>query len=176
MEPGQVLVSLLYLWLLIAVGIYAWRAYRRIAHNETRADRAERRGAGTTGDDRPVSEVTRPGPASAAARAPIVPARPSVAELVEGITLPCGLIPVIGDELDPHRVTFATTGHPAGEVSTALADELERLGFELHPESGTETVARRGDVALRVRILGEADRPDRAGHPDPTRVVAELSS
>jgi hypothetical protein len=200
MEPGQVLVALLYLWLLIALGVYSWRAYRRLVHRETRKDRAAR--ARATGDPEPgrVGETAGPIPPAGAASGrqgvfappggdgaaspagptgPTTSERPTVAELVEGIALPCGLIPVVtGAELDPHHVVFATTGHGAGEVGSALADELERLGFELRTETDTEAVAVRGDARLRVRIRREDDEP---GAPaplpgDPVRVIAELSS
>jgi hypothetical protein len=210
MEPGQVLVALLYLWLLIAAGVYGWRAYRRLVHRETRKDRLAR--SASTGDATAPRATARPepgpnddapprpippaatssgrqgvfapsgAPAAPSPTGPIGPAgggRPTVAELVAGIALPCGLIPVVtGAELDPHHVVFATTGHAAGEVGSALADELERLGFELRTESDTEAVAVRDDASLRVRVRGEGDEP---GAPtplpgDPVRVIAELSS
>jgi hypothetical protein len=43
MEIGQVLLIVLYAWLLTAVGVYLWRAYRRVVHHETRQDRQQRR-------------------------------------------------------------------------------------------------------------------------------------
>jgi hypothetical protein len=210
MEPGQVLVALLYLWLLIAVGVYGWRAYRRLVHRETRKDRVAPSTATGAPTARPASTGPAPGPADEDRPRPIPPSgpgsgrqgvfapsgagvtptpaepirpagggRPTVAELVAGIALPCGLIPVVtGAELDPHHVVFATTGHGAGEVGSALADELERLGFELRTETDTEAVAVRDDASLRVRIRREGDEP---GAPaplpgDPVRVIAELSS
>jgi hypothetical protein len=181
MEPGQLLVALLYLWLLIAIGVYVWRAYRRLFHGETRADRAGQRSGVTpaaagpdTGSDAAVS---------ADADHPVTPApdpvRAPVAHLVEGISLPCGLLPVIGDELDPYRAVFATSGHTPGEVDEALAAELGRLGYELERETVTESVARRGDAVLHVRVAPESVNGSAAPPAAPVgagRVIAELSS
>jgi len=178
MEPGQLLVALLYLWLAIALGVYLWRAYRRVAHGETRADRVARRRELEGDGDRPVSSGGTGTDGTSAAAVPIgtaIPARPTVAELVEGIALPCDLLPVPADHLDPHSVAFATTGHAAAEVSDALVGELERLGFAVSPETETDAVARRGDAILRVTVRADAGRGAPAGG-DPTRVVAELSS
>jgi hypothetical protein len=49
MEPAQLLWALFYLWLLGALGVWAWRAYRRFAHHESRKDREARRQAGEGG-------------------------------------------------------------------------------------------------------------------------------
>jgi hypothetical protein len=208
MEPGQVLVVLLYVWLLVALGVYAWRAYRRIVHNETRKDRVARQGEGLPAEDpftaatststpSTAPEGTEPAGEPAAAEAPSdrrgvfaaraapderAGARPTVAELVEGISLPCGLTPVVAGDIDPHRVTFTTSGHQPGEVGSALADELERLGYTLFSESDTEAVARRGEAVLHVRIDpgaepgGEVRATRKAALTGPTRVIAELST
>jgi hypothetical protein len=91
-----------------------------------------------------------------------------VAELVTGIELPCDLVPVVtGDAIDPYRVTFATTGAGAGVVGAALADELERLGYQLRSVDESTALAVRDDAELQVRVTAD---------PGTTRIVVELST
>jgi hypothetical protein len=191
MELGQVLVVLLYLWLFTSLGVYGWRAYRRIAHDETRADRAARRAEihGVPGEPVAEGELVRRAIEEELAgvrpegddgrsgvfgeRAPATD-RPAVADLVTGIALPCDLVPLVGDDLDPHRAVFATVGHTAKEVGSALADELERLGFTLRTVADDEALAERDGDRLRVRVHEEGHR----AHPGAPvhSVVAELTS
>jgi hypothetical protein len=73
---------------------------------------------------------------------------------LNGIELPCGLVPV-GDPggADPDRyAALVTTSHPPEEVGPALADELERLGYVLFALSDDEAVARRADDLVSLRI------------------------
>jgi hypothetical protein len=179
MEPGQVLVALLYLWLLVAIGVYGWRAYRRIVHHETRRDRDAQRAAALlrSPEDAATTGTPRP-PVTAPAASPEPPVeRTPLAELVEGISLPCGLLPLVTDDTDPHRALFTTTGHAAATIATAVADELARLGFEVQPVDDTESVARRGGSQVRVRVHpdGPATRALFPRAPDHS-VVAELTS
>ncbi len=79
--------------------------------------------------------------------------RPTVAEAVRGITMPCGLSPVVDGTVsipNPFRVAFLTTTATAAEVGTGIADELERLGFSLSTSTATELLARRDAVEMRV--------------------------
>ncbi len=82
--------------------------------------------------------------------------RPTVAEAVRGIAMPCGLAPVVDGSSsipNPFRVLFLTTTAPAAEVGRGLADELERLGFSLATTTPTELVARRQGAELRVVLF-----------------------
>lgn len=193
MEPGQVLVTLLYLWLLVAVGVYAWRAYRRVVHQETRHDRAARRAGGpdpaapTAHGGSLVRQAIRdavgdgatagPARSGAPAGADDAPDRPPVDRLVAGITLPCGLVPVVTpDGIDPRRAVFTTAGPDAAEVGTALAAELGRLGFEVRPAGDTGLVARRDGATLQVRVHAGEAGPEASRPPAPGGVVVELST
>lgn len=70
-----------------------------------------------------------------AAPPPPPPVRPTVAESLRGIDLPCELVPVVedGDEAvtSGHKVTFTTREATVRTVVAAMADELERLGYEV---------------------------------------------
>ncbi len=95
-------------------------------------------------------------PAPGAVMTPIDPDQPqsrTVAEAVQGITMPSGLAPLMGAGLlDPREVAFFTTGHAAGDVGAALADEFERLGFHIRPIDDRTIHAERGRDLVRVRL------------------------
>jgi hypothetical protein len=79
--------------------------------------------------------------------------RPTVAEAVRGIALPCGLSPVVDGTVsipNPFRAAFITTEADAATVGAAMGDELERLGYSLATVAATELVARRPGAELRV--------------------------
>jgi hypothetical protein len=79
--------------------------------------------------------------------------RATVGEAVRGITMPCGLTPVIDGVQsipNPFRAAFLTTTADAATVGAGLADELERLGFTLSTSTPTELLARRDTIELRV--------------------------
>ncbi len=101
------------------------------------------------------------GPADPA-RSPAPPpsaGRPTVAEAVQGIVMPCGLSPVVDATQalpNPFRVSFLTNLAPAAEVGRALADELERLGYTLATTTPTELLARRDATELRVVLFPTA--------------------
>jgi hypothetical protein len=92
-------------------------------------------------------------PGSPAGSSPATPAgRPTVAEAVAGIQLPCGLAPATTTERfpSPFIARFLTTESDPATVGAGLADELERLGFSLSTSTPTELVARRADAEVRV--------------------------
>jgi hypothetical protein len=62
-----------------------------------------------------------------------------------------------------HRVVFITQGHPPAKVGSALADELERLGYALRNESDTELTATRGDDVVHVELHPEPATERRDG-------------
>lgn len=75
-----------------------------------------------------------------------------VADALMGIRMPCDLVPLVLDRLSSGRITLSTTGYAAEEVGTALADEVERLGYVLRPMSDHEVLATRGATGLRLTI------------------------
>jgi hypothetical protein len=129
--------------------------------------------AGPTDPGQPGQPVTSP-----------TSGRPTVAEAVQGIAMPCGLSPVIDGSSslpNPFRVSFLTTLAPAPEVGRALADELERLGFVLSTAAPTELVARRGETQLRVVLFPTASSATHGLQPlfpaaPPGAVGVELST
>ena len=91
--------------------------------------------------------------ADAVASRPAGAARPTVAEALQGITMPCGLSPVVDGSVsipNPFRVAFLTTAADAATVGAGMGDELERLGFQLSTVAATELLARKPGVELRV--------------------------
>lgn len=77
----------------------------------------------------------------------------SLAEAVDGITMPCDLTPLTGEgTIDPREVAFHTHGvHPA-TVGSSLADELERLGYAITPLDDRSIRARRGPDEIEARL------------------------
>lgn len=78
----------------------------------------------------------------------------SVAEAVSGIQMPCGLAPLVGSSLslDPRRVVFSTAEATPEAVSTALAAELERLGFAIRSVAHDHAVATKPGAQVTVTI------------------------
>ena len=172
-----VLVVLFWLWLAAALGVYLYRLWRRL----TQGPKAVREARAT---DEPAPAPAPPSPPAApvgtsvpspadgdgaersglfAPNAPtsdrVVPddtsARPTVAEALQGIAMPCGLAPVVrpGEGLlADFRVAFLTHTSDAATVGAAVGDELERLGYTLSTTSNTEALARRGDIVVRLVI------------------------
>lgn len=109
----------------------------------------------------PVETATAPGPPPGF-EAPVAPTldgsahrsapAAGVADALMGIRMPCELVPLVFDRLSSGRITLSTTGHAAEEVGTALADEVERLGYVLRPLSDHEVLATRGGTGLRLTI------------------------
>ena len=109
------------------------------------------------------SASARPTPdediAPTAAAAPQRPAvggtPPTLVELLEGITLPHGLVPLTQAMPSAGPITTlvaATDTASAEQVGTALADELERLGYEV-ATTGTQTAVAdgpRGTIDIEV--------------------------
>ena len=98
---------------------------------------------------RPASPHNPDGLLPAAARAR------TLAEALEGIHMPCDLVPVPDDRPDPRHVMFATNTTAVAEVGASLADELERLGFELVPLDERSIAAVRPNARVEVRLLPE---------------------
>ncbi|MEZ5244739.1 MAG: hypothetical protein R2707_06570 [Acidimicrobiales bacterium] len=96
------------------------------------------------------------GPA-VAVMAQIDPDRPrarSLADAVDGIAMPCDLAPLMGSgPLNPREVAFFTTGFTPTTVGAALADEFERLGYEITPLDDRSIRAARGPDSIEARLL-----------------------
>jgi hypothetical protein len=85
-------------------------------------------------------------------------ARPTVAELVQGIAMPCGLSPVVTTDrpMDPYRVAFSTDTTTAETVGAAVGDELERLGFALTSTATNRLMATKDGEQLTVTLHTDA--------------------
>lgn len=111
----------------------------------------------------PVPSVGVPAPApDAPAPAPPI-AAPTVAEALRGIDLPCELVPVVETD-DPavvsgHRVVFSTRTATFRAVAAGLADELERLGYNVADTpadtDGRLLTATRGAVVVAARVTAD---------------------
>lgn len=212
-----VLVGLFWLWLLVALGVYAYRIWRRITRGPAKERPGEDELAGAAAPVVPTPTAPAPAPAPPAPSPPaadapaprpdarpephhvapaaspsrpattgarsglfaprtaaaddrpsgIAPpqggeARPTVADALQGIVMPCDLTPVVpaGRHLDPYRVAFSTDAHAAPEVGAAVGDELERLGFALESTTDRQLRATKGDTVVTVTL-----------HTDPSSVT-----
>lgn len=92
---------------------------------------------------------------------------PAVSTLLDGMDMPCDLVPLITTDLmpSPSHVVFVTTGHLPATVGAAIGDELERLGFALRSESDTEVRATRDGDQLRVTLYEDAKAAELDGTP-----------
>ena len=94
--------------------------------------------------------------------------RLAVARLLEGISLPCDLAPVISAD-KPVRasvglhVAFSTSGVDPREIGQKLGDELERLGFSVESVSASQVQATRQDGGLLVSLLTDPAKMTREG-------------
>lgn len=99
-----------------------------------------------------------PSPATGPARA--------VAEVVQGISLPCNLVPVANFVPRPGArdvAVFSTTSHPPQTVGQEIGAELRRLGFDLQARHQTEAVATRDGDTLHVEVHSAPDTVERTG-------------
>ena len=200
---------LFWLWVLVALGVYSHRIWRRV----TKGPKAERQAAAASAPDgkgrlarssppplpdgpveaRLPKALQVPGPAAAGDPDPegrtgadgapgsegpsAVPSRiPTVAEVVEGIRMPDGLLPVVDpSDLAPRdgRVArFSGTGTTVEVVTAELASELMRLGFAVDGLTTASAVraglsASRDDASVGATV---------AYDDDSTAVVVELTT
>ncbi len=77
-----------------------------------------------------------------------------IAALLTGIRLPANLEPVVADGIAPsdHFLCLHTKEATPEEVGTGLAEELERLGYEVMGISEDEAVAKRNDDVVSLHI------------------------
>lgn len=84
----------------------------------------------------------------------------SLSDVLRGVRLPFDLVPT-ADTVEPsddRRVSLTTSAASPAEVGTAIADELERLGFGVAAHRDDEAQAIRGDDVIGLRIIPDADR------------------
>ncbi len=106
----------------------------------------------------PTAAGSTPTPASPVPDPPAAPAPRTLATVLVGVRLPCDLLPT-PDALHPpsdDRVTLLTDAAEPPTVGGAIADELERLGFEIAPDGDDEAVAIRGEDTIGMKITSEA--------------------
>lgn len=119
----------------------------------------------TPADRDPVAAPTDSAPVAETPVAPVapdpgaenIPRAETLAEALTGIQMPADLSPLVGDAVDPRRMLFTTGTATPETVGGALADELERLGFELQPLDERSVAAKRPDAAVEVRILASVE-------------------
>jgi hypothetical protein len=205
-----VLVVLFWLWVLVALGVYGFRIWRRLTkgpkaeRNATAAGATEPSG-GRRGRARRAAPPLPDGPVEArlpralqdqapplgadptapdAGRAPhpggepvgLATPLPTVAEAVQGIRMPDGLLPEV-DPTDPAQrdgrlARFSGPGTTVEVVTGQLASELERLGFTVDGLATATPVrarlsAHRADATLAATVSYDDDS---------TAVVVELTT
>lgn len=181
LDPVRWYAVLFYLWLLVSVVILVRRRLGRAADRAEHLDDAP-----PPPPDRSLAE--RPWPRPDEAAAPAVPhvARPATSDaplprLLEGIHLPADLAPLthLGPAPPGDRLVLVTRSAPPEVVASALADELERLGYAVASLTDTVAVARgeRGAVEVEVHAdaaTAELDGARRFPTADDDAVVVEL--
>lgn len=160
----DVLVVLLWLWLLVSLSVYGYRLWRRATKGprarrdapaetsgEPRSDRSSR-GAPPLPDGPAEARLPRSLQGQALPSDPgLVPAPPptqaggappTVAEALQGIRMPDHLLPVVDPDVpgfsDGQRARFSGTGTSVPAVAAGLGDELRRLGYLV---DGLDTVS-----------------------------------
>lgn len=102
--------------------------------------------------ERPAGE-----PAPAAVMTDVRSPSRTLAEALEGIAMPCDLAPLIGSgEVNHREVAFFTSGFNPTTVGEGLADEFERLGYEITPVDDRTIRAIRHEDVVRATLLSEA--------------------
>jgi hypothetical protein len=128
----------------------------------------------------PAGESTRTAPTTTG---PATNARAlDIADALTGIHMPCDLAPLTSGatDLDPARVTLATSLVGSADLATQLDDELSRLGYEVTDMGGGDHVARRGETVVRVKVHDHpavSARADGRGFPTapPEGIVVEFT-
>jgi hypothetical protein len=162
---------LFWLWVVISLGIFVWRRLNGTRHDDEAPEAPssaltkewapppvdpEAPTAGDpTSDD--ASPQDRPPPEHVLSPEPPPVGRPastSIVELLEGISLPHGLVPLTQSSPTGPGSTLvaATDTAPPEDVGTALADELERLGYTITTTGDQTALAqgRRGTIEIEI--------------------------
>jgi len=229
MELGDVARALFYIWLFVALGVWAVRLYNKAANRKGGGDEPTAEGATNSSRGSVLDPTPRrargdlPEPERSGSRTPTTPTdepgdlvkavireemekkrrleagagadengrpgvaatgtgddgggsrrgglfaptgerdtdgqpQPTVAEALEGIALPCDLVPTLmhGDRVDPYQAAFVTTGFSPATVAAKFADELERLDYTIRSEGDSVAVARRASGEVRIEVYEDA--------------------
>ena len=105
----------------------------------------------------PPSPTPPPAPTSVATIARTAATPLTVAQVIAGIEMPCALVPLTLSDHDMRydrgqRAHFFTTQAPAPTVCAALTEELERIGLTVTEFGDNTTIARRGRLAVEIRV------------------------
>ncbi len=185
----SVVVIAFYIWLAVSVAmLFARLAKRLSSKGEPAAERSSPTEPGSASSEpsepgsapEPATTITTSPPtqgtpaaartvggssaAGASTQRVAAPPDRTLAELLAGINVPNDLVPIVpeGGGIDPTTASLITDA-PAAEVGKGVADELERLGFELKVLGATDMVARRGDDLLSVSLVLAPHEPDETG-------------
>jgi hypothetical protein len=104
-----------------------------------------------------AAPATGESPANVATMARAAAAPVTVAQVIAGIEMPCGLVPLTLSDHDMRydrgqRAHFVTTLVPADAVMANLGEELERIGLTVTPIGDTAAIAKRGRLAVELRV------------------------
>ncbi|HUP75326.1 MAG TPA: hypothetical protein VM282_19935 [Acidimicrobiales bacterium] len=104
-----------------------------------------------------VAPTSSPAPSSVATIARAAAAPVTVGQVIAGIEMPCELVPLTLSDHDMRydrgqRAHFVTTSVPALVVMTNLTEELERIGLTVTPIGDTAAIAKRGRLAVELRV------------------------
>jgi hypothetical protein len=198
---------LFWIWVALSVGIFLYRRVTGAGRTEE-PDRDEapsplarqwappprdadvpsgtdRGAASEVGTD--IPEPTAPTPTAPMVDPPPTPGAPaagrSLIDLLEGISLPHDLVPLTQAAASSGPITSlvaSTTSATPEEVGTALADELERLGYTVAPTGDQTALAQGPRGAVEIEIHPDAARAYDGGAPRfptaaPGSVVVELT-
>lgn len=178
-----VVVLALYVWVAVSLVALIVQQIRRVMHRRARNRLVEPAAAETTADvatspvpdPEPAGRTTiferlaeAPPPVPAPAPKPTPPMRPAtrgLAETLAGIHLPCELLPVVPKGVSPSdkTVSLVTATASPDVVGPAIADELERLGYELDAVSASRLVARRQTDVLTLDMILSPSQLERDG-------------
>ncbi len=183
-----VVVLALYVWVAVSLTALIVQQIRRVVHRRARRQAADAAAAEATIDVvtplEPESEpparptiferlAEAPPPAAPPEPAPVQqptpattrPAARGLAETLAGIHLPCELLPVVPRGVSPSdkTVSLVTASASPDVVGPAIADELERLGYELDAVSASRLVARRQADVLTLDMILSPSQLERDG-------------
>ncbi len=178
-----VVVLALYVWVAVSLVALIVQQIRRVMHRRARNRLVEPAAAEIIADvvtppapdPEPAARTTiferlaeAPAPVPAPAPKPTPPTCPAtrgLAETLAGIHLPCELLPVVPKGVSPSdkTVSLVTATASPDVVGPAIADELERLGYELDAVSASRLVARRQTDVLTLDMILSPSQLERDG-------------
>ena len=177
-----VVVLALYVWVAVSLVALIVQQIRRVMHRRAQNRLVEPAAAETATDvvtppapePEPVARTTiferlAEAPAPAPAPKPTPPSTRSaargLADTLAGIHLPCELLPVVPKGVSPSdkTVSLVTATASPDVVGPAIADELERLGYELDAVSASRLVARRQTDVLTLDMILSPSQLERDG-------------